>query len=61
LQITRILLKIFSSIKARIIKAGLAKALALKKVYSINKVFEFCPKLKEWLEEPSYIAWLGLG
>ena len=60
LQIARIALKLFLSIKAKIIKAGKAKAQALIRLYCMNSVFKFFPSLKEWLNEPSYITWLGV-
>ncbi|MEM3507498.1 MAG: hypothetical protein QW589_03730 [Candidatus Bathyarchaeia archaeon] len=60
LQIAKITLKLLSSMNAMIIKAGKAKAQALLKLYGLNNVFKFCPSLKEWLKEPSYIIYLGL-
>ncbi|MBS7658890.1 hypothetical protein KEJ20_07060 [Candidatus Bathyarchaeota archaeon] len=59
-KLASIILRLKETVKTSIVKLGLAKAQALKKLYSFKGVFNWCPSLKEWLKEPNYIIYLGL-
>jgi hypothetical protein len=59
-KLAKIILRLREKPKTVIFKFGLIKALALKKLYAYKGVFDWCLSLKNWLNEPSYIFWLGL-
>ena len=45
----------------RIFKRGYAKAVAMLDRGEEKGVFIWAPRLKDWLKDPDYIFWLGLG
>ena len=49
------------SFRARMARAGLAKALELLAFCRSRKVFEWCPKFMGWLLDASYVLYLGLS
>ncbi|MEM3727502.1 MAG: hypothetical protein QXG49_03860 [Candidatus Bathyarchaeia archaeon] len=59
-KIAKIMLKLKVTLKSEALKVGVAKALALKKLYALKGVFNWCPSLKDWLNELNYIFYLGL-
>ena len=59
-KVASIVLKLKATVGARITKLGKVRALELLKLCAKNKVFDWAPRLKEWLKEPSYIFYLGL-
>ena len=59
-KLAKIIIKLKATIKTEIAKLGLLKAQALKRLYTLKGVFDWCLSLKNWLNEPSYIFWLGL-
>ena len=44
----------------RILKAGLERARHILTQFKKSGAFKWCPQLKKWLQDPSYIFWLGL-
>ena len=46
---------------AQIFKVGLEEAKRVLRTYGENGVFEWCPELRDWLENPDYVFWLGLS
>ncbi len=59
-KLAKIILRLKEKPKTVIFRLGLAKALALKKLYAFKNVFDWALNLKNWLNEPSYIMYLGL-
>ncbi|MDI6886825.1 MAG: hypothetical protein QMD22_10915 [archaeon] len=45
----------------RIFKRGFDKAVELLGKSKENGVFVWAPRLKDWLRDPDYIFWLGMG
>jgi len=58
--LTQIIRKLILTPSLQIVKKGLELAKWKMKIYEENGVFTWCPKLKQWLKTPTYIAWLGL-
>ncbi|MEM2914100.1 MAG: hypothetical protein QXH91_01670 [Candidatus Bathyarchaeia archaeon] len=56
--LSTIIEKIRTTPSTRIIQAGLAKAEQISTQNS--QVFKWCPRLREWLLDCTYIFWLGL-
>ena len=50
--------KLVETVKARIIRVGLAKAEDMERGF--GKVFKWAPELRKWLKDPDYIFWLGV-
>jgi hypothetical protein len=59
-KLAGLVLRIEATVKSRLRRLGLAKALALKRLYDAKSVFNWAPRLREWLNEPGYILYLGL-
>ena len=49
--------KLVETVKVRIIRIGLAKAVAMER--GDEEVFKWAPELRKWLKDPDYIFWLG--
>ncbi len=45
----------------RILKVGLEEAKRMLRTYGEKGVFNWCPELRDWLENPDYVFWLGLS
>jgi len=59
-QVLRIVLKLLERFQSRIVKAGRARAAAMFEAYARPKgVFSWALRIREWLHDPKYIAYLG--
>jgi len=60
-QVTRIALKLLETVRSRIVKAGLMKADAMLREYvKPDGVFSWAPQIREWLDDPRYVWYLGV-
>jgi hypothetical protein len=59
-RVAKIVFKLKATFKSEALKAGVAKAWMLKRLYALKGVFNWAPRLREWLNEPGYVLWLGL-
>jgi hypothetical protein len=60
-QVLRIVLKLLHAPKSRITEAGTRRAMAMFEAYGKSGgVFSWAPRMREWLQEPKYILYLGL-
>ncbi|MBE0517085.1 MAG: hypothetical protein IBX41_06820 [Methanophagales archaeon] len=60
-MVLRIVEKLRETPRLRILKAGQEKAKRILSTYMEKDVFDWCPELKGWLENPDYIFWLGIA
>jgi hypothetical protein len=60
-QTLRVALKLLEGFQSRIGKAGKARAMKMIEEYAKpGGVFSWAPRMREWLQEPKYILYLGL-
>ena len=60
-EILKILEKLRSSLASKVFNVGLERVRELLTLYERKGVFKWCPQLREWLLDPSYILWLGVN
>ena len=60
-QILRVALKLFKILQSRIVKAGKARATIMLETYARpGGVFSWAPRMREWLDDPKYLHYLGV-
>jgi len=60
-QVLRIVLKLLHAPKSRIAEAGTRRAMVMFEAYAKSGgVFNWAPRMREWLRDPRYIWYLGI-
>lgn len=60
-QLMRIVLKLVETIRSRIVKAGRIRATKMFQEYGKpGGVFNWAPRMREWLNDPRYLWYLGV-
>ncbi|MCS7385835.1 MAG: hypothetical protein NDF55_03705 [archaeon GB-1867-005] len=59
-HLTEIMNKLILTPTLKIVKAGLERARHILTQFKKSGAFKWCPQLKKWLQDPTYIFWLGL-
>ena len=60
-MVLRIVETLMETVGLRILKAGREEGNRILSSYEEKGVFNWCPELREWLENPDYLFWLGMS
>lgn len=59
-DLLRIIKDLTSSVKRRIWQRGLEAAHAMRRQFE-KGFFDWCPQIRDWLEDPDYVFYLGVS